>query len=116
MPGVAVPALTVSVELPPAVTDVGLREAVAPLGTPETARLTVPALPEMTAVDMVLEPLVPCARLRLLGLAAIEKSLPHPGSLNDPMRVFQLNSPVAGMYWFVYQNVQSSLGSTAIAL
>src|SRR5215471_8297714 len=74
MPGVAVPALTVSVELPPAVTDAGLREAVAPLGTPETARLNVPALPETTAVEMLLVPLVPCTRLRLLGLAEIEKS------------------------------------------
>src|SRR5215467_3426073 len=74
MPGVAVPALTVSVELPPAVTDAGLREAVAPLGTPETERMTVPALPETTAVEMLLEPLVPCTRLRLFGLAEIEKS------------------------------------------
>ena len=34
VPGVALPAPSVSVELPPAVTDVGLREAVAPVGTP----------------------------------------------------------------------------------
>ena len=73
MPAAAVPALTVSTELAPAVTDVGLREAVAPAGTPETERVTVPALPT-TAVEMLLEPLVPCARLRLLGLAEIEKS------------------------------------------
>ena len=34
VPGVALPAPSVSVELAPAVTDVGLREAVAPAGTP----------------------------------------------------------------------------------
>jgi hypothetical protein len=69
-----VPALTVRVELPPAVTEVGLSEAVAPLGTPETLRLTVCALPAVTAVEIVLEPEVPCARLKLVGLAEIEKS------------------------------------------
>ncbi len=37
-----------------------------PLGSPETVRLTVPALPEVTAVEIVLEPLA--------GLAEIEKS------------------------------------------
>ena len=34
VPGVALPAPSVSVELAPAVTDVGSREAVAPAGTP----------------------------------------------------------------------------------
>ena len=36
----------------------------------------------------------------------------QPGSTNDAMRVCQLNDPSAGMYWLVYQNVQSSAGST----
>ncbi len=35
-------------------------------------RLTVPALPEVTAVEIVLEP--PCWTVRLAGLAEIEKS------------------------------------------
>jgi hypothetical protein len=119
VPGAAVPAFTVNVALLPAVTDPGLSEALAPLGTPETARLTVPAAPT-TVVEMVLDPLVPCTRLKLPGLAEIEKSLPagagQPGNLNEAIRVDQLNSPSTGMYWFVYQNVQSSLGSIAIAL
>ena len=74
MPAAAVPALTVSTEPPPAVTDAGLREAVAPLGAPETERVTVCALPEVIAVEMLLEPLVPGEMLRLRGLAEIEKS------------------------------------------
>src|SRR5437879_11958262 len=44
-PGAAVPAPTVSVELPPAVTDVGLRGAVAPAGVPLTVRLPGCAAP-----------------------------------------------------------------------
>jgi len=120
VPAAALPALTFSVALLPAVTDPGLSEALAPLGTPETARLTVPAVPLVTAVEMLIEPLVPCTRLKLVGLAEIEKSLPadaaQPGSLNEAMRVFQLNAPLLERYSFVYQNVQSSLGSMAIAL
>jgi hypothetical protein len=119
VPGAAVPAFTFSIELLPAVTDPGLSKALAPLGTPETVRLTVAALPETTVVEIVLDPFAPCTRLKLAGLGEIEKSLlagPHPANLNEPMRVFQLDAPLAGTYWFVYQKVQSSLGSMAIAL
>ena len=72
MPAAAVPALTFSVALLPALTDVGVTEALAPLGVPDTARLIVPPLPT-TVVEMVLEPLAPCTRLTLLGLAEIVK-------------------------------------------
>src|SRR2546423_7698599 len=72
MPAAALPALTFSVALPPALMDVGVTEALAPLGVPDTARLIVPPVPT-TVVEMVLEPLVPCSRLRLLGLAEIVK-------------------------------------------
>ena len=41
VPGVALPAPSVSVELAPAVTDVGSREAVAPAGTPLVVSDTV---------------------------------------------------------------------------
>src|SRR5258708_19077718 len=47
VPGAAVPVFTLSVELPPAVTDVGLSDALAPLGRPVTERLTVCAFPEV---------------------------------------------------------------------
>ena len=68
------PALIVSVEPPPAVTDVGLRVAVAPVGTPETVSEIVSALPEITAVLMVDGLDAPCARERLEGEALMEKS------------------------------------------
>src|SRR5438132_14095473 len=71
VPGTAVPAPTVSVEAPPAVTEVGLRVAVAPAGVPLTVRLTVSAVPLVTAVEMVGGPLAPCSRGRLAGLALI---------------------------------------------
>jgi len=38
------------------------------------------------------------------------------GNLNEPMRVLQLNAPFDGMYSVVNQNVQSSPGSSVIAL
>lgn len=68
------PAPTVRVELPPAVTEVGLSVAVAPAGVPLTVRLIVSALPLVTAVETVESPLAPCANERLAGLALIEKS------------------------------------------
>jgi hypothetical protein len=37
-------------------------------------------------------------------------------SLNEPMNVAQLNEPLLGWYWFVYQKVQSSLGSMRMAV
>ena len=56
----------------------------------------------------------------LLGEAEMVKSgvggAPHPGNLKDAMRVFQLKDPLAGMYSLAYQKVQSSTGSTDIAL
>src|SRR5436189_381635 len=53
VPGAAVPAPTVSVELPPAVTELGLSVAVVPAGVPLTVRLTVSAEPLVTAVEIV---------------------------------------------------------------
>jgi hypothetical protein len=49
----------VRVELPPAVTDVGLNVAVAPDGRPLAPRATVCAEPLVTAVDIVDVPLWP---------------------------------------------------------
>ena len=65
----------VRVELPPAVTEDGLRVAVIPAGAPLALRLTVPAEPLVTAVLMVAVPLLPCWMLKALGEALIEKSL-----------------------------------------
>jgi hypothetical protein len=74
VPGAAVPTSRLSVAPPPVVTDAGLKDAVAPLGAPETDRLIVSALPLSCAVNTLLDPLVPCTTLRLLGLAEIVKS------------------------------------------
>ena len=68
------PASTVNVEPVPASTLVELRDTVAPLGAPETLRLMIPAV-STTKVEIVLEPLVPGARLRLDGEALMVKSV-----------------------------------------
>src|SRR5205814_696616 len=69
----ALRAFTFSVALVPAVTDVGVTEALAPLGVPDTLRLIVPPLPT-TVVEMVLQPLAPCTRLTQLGPPAVVKT------------------------------------------
>src|SRR5437773_8982108 len=73
VPGAAVPAPTVRVELPPAVTELGLSVAVAPAGVPLTVRLTVSAEPLVTAVEIVDVPLAHCTSERLTGDAAVEQ-------------------------------------------
>ena len=45
--------LTLKVELPPAVTEVGLKLPVTPAGRPLAEKLTVWAEPEVTAVETV---------------------------------------------------------------
>ena len=69
----------------------------------------------MIAVEIVEVPLPPWPMLRLVGAALIEKSggpLVQLGNLNEPTLVCQLKLPLPARYWFVYQNVQSSVGST----
>ena len=39
----------------------------------------------------------------------------QPGNLNDAICVLQLKDPLAFSYSFVYQEVQSSVGSTLMA-
>ena len=58
------------------------------------------------------------ANVRLVGLkvAAGAAAPPQLGNLKLEMRVFQLKDPVVFMYSCVYQNVQSSTGSTVMAL
>ncbi len=66
---------TVSVEDPPAVTEVGFTLAVAPVGAPLVDRLTVAAAPAVTAVDTVAVADDPAVTLAPVGDNAIEKSL-----------------------------------------
>ena len=107
--------MTVRVDEPPAVTEVGLKPTVVPAGWPLALRPTVWADPLVTAVLIVEVPLAPWATFRLFGPAAIEKSdgaVLQFGNLNVPILVCQLKVPFEAMYSFVYQNVQSSAGST----
>ena len=61
-------------ELPPVVTDAGLKLTDTPAGCPLALRFTVCVEPVTTAVLIVAVALPPCAIVRLLGLAPIEKS------------------------------------------
>ena len=64
----------VSVELPPAVTVLGLKAAVAPAGRPVALSVSVCAFPLVTLVLMLEVALEPWTTDTLLGLAPIEKS------------------------------------------
>ena len=68
--------VNVDVAEPPEVkvTEVGLNEAVTPVGAPETERLTVPAKPLRDVTVIVDVPELPCAMVREVGEADIEKS------------------------------------------
>jgi hypothetical protein len=72
--GVLDEVVTVSVEEEPAVTEVGLKEADAPDGSPEAVSETVCALPEVTVVEMVEVAEPPGLTEAEAGLAEIEKS------------------------------------------
>ena len=65
----------VSVEPLPAVTEVGLKLAVAPEGTPLAESDTVPAAPDVNAVDTLDVVPAPAATDALVGLRLMEKSL-----------------------------------------
>ena len=72
--GVLLETASVSVELPPAVTDPGLKEAVTPGGSPLALSATVSGEPLITAVETLDVALPPCTADTLLGFALIEKS------------------------------------------
>ena len=81
LPDAVVLALSVSVELWPAVTDAGLKEPVTPDGRPLTESETVCALPLVTAVLTVNEVLLPWATVALEGVTETEKSFAGGGVL-----------------------------------
>ena len=94
--------------------------AVTPEGSPETERVTDPVNPFRGFTVIVLLPLLPWVTLKELGEAESEKSglavPPQAVNLKFAMRVLQLNDPLDFRYSVVYQNVQSSTGSTLRAL
>ena len=109
------PTFTVMVEEFPEATDAGLKLTVVPAGIPLALRFTVCEPPLVIAVPIVEVPVAPWATERVAGFALIEKSdgpLVQLGNLNEAIRVCQLKLPFAERYSPVYQNVQSSLGST----
>jgi hypothetical protein len=70
VPSAAEPVFTVRVELVAVL--VGDKDAVAPVGTPEMARLTVSAKPPVAATVIVLVPFCPSATLNAAGEAESE--------------------------------------------
>jgi hypothetical protein len=113
--GVVLEVEIVIVEVPLPLSDAGLNVADAPEGRPDADRFTVWLAPvSVTVIVDVVE--LPTVTVPELGEAEIEKScvVEQPGSWKDASLVFQLKLPLAGMYSLVYQNVQSSDGSTCI--
>ena len=109
--------LTVSVELPEVFTEVGLKLAVAPVGSPLTLKPTVPVNPFTAPIVALYVVLLPCVTLWEDGVAPIVKSgvvEPQVGNLNDASQVVQLKLPFLARYSLLYQNVQSSAGSMAM--
>jgi hypothetical protein len=121
---VALPTLTgllaVKVKIVDDVPLVWLKLAVSPEGRPDAAKLTVPLKPFNGFTLMVLVVLLPCVSVTLAGAAESEKSgvagLTQLGNLKLAIRVFQLKIPVFFIYSVVNQKVQSSAGSTCMAL
>lgn len=117
---VPVAAVLLAVSVNTLVEVVGLvpKVAVTPAGRPEADRLTLPVNPPDGLTVTVLLPLPPWVTETLVGEAESEKSgaAPQFGNLKLAMCVFQLNEPVVFMYSVVNQKVQSSTGSTVMAL
>ena len=93
--------------------------AVTPLGKPEALSVVAALKPFKLVTVMVLVPFEPCVMASEEGAAPTVKSgvvLPQVGNLKFAMRVFQLKVPLVLMYSCVYQKVQSSTGSTCMAL
>ena len=82
---------------------------------PVAVRSTFWPPPLVTAVLTVETSDVPCSIVSALGESESENlstvRATQPGNEKEAIRVFQLKTPEAGRYSFVYQNVQSSAGS-----
>ena len=115
---VAAVALAVKVSVLVVEAGFGLKPAVTPLGKPVAERVTLPLNPFIGVMLIVLVPLLPCVTVTLLGdgervkLGAAEQ----PVKMKDAMLVAQSKVPVTFWYWSTYQKVQSSAGSTCIAV
>src|SRR5207253_3333272 len=93
---------------------------VGPLGFDVTL-YEVMALPPSEAGGLKLTvawafPAVAVTFVGALGAVGVGSGVLQPASLKETMRVLQLKVPFAFKYSVVYQKVQSSTGSTVIAL
>lgn len=116
---VPVVAVLLAVKVRTLVPVVGLvpKVAVTPAGRAELESVTDPVKPPEGVTVIVLLPLVPWVTANELGEAERVKSgVPQLANLKFAMRVLQLNVPFAFRYSVVYQKVQSSTGSTVMAL
>jgi hypothetical protein len=94
VPIVAVP-LTVSVNTLVLGVLVGLKDAVTPLGRPDTDKLTFPVKPFSGVTVIVEAPLAPCVTVKLLGEAESEKLGPKTGQLLTRLAALTVPMPVA---------------------
>lgn len=89
--------LAVKVTVLPVVELVGLNDAVTPVGRPDAEKLTLPLNPFVGETEIELEPLLPCATVKLLGDAESEKSavpVEPPASAVTRAAPFGLPQPV----------------------
>src|SRR5690242_3751821 len=96
-----------------------LKVTVTPLGCPVAVNVMSLLKPFSAVVLMVEVPLLPCSTVTEEGEALMLKSgfeFPQLENLKFAIRVAQLNEPVVLMYSCVNQKVQSSTGSTCMAL
>jgi hypothetical protein len=92
---IAATVLAVSINVLVAVAALGLNNAVTPLGSPDTDKLTLPLNPFCGVTVIVLVPLVPCVIVKLSGDAESEKFGPEDGQLFTKFAAFTLPMPVA---------------------
>jgi hypothetical protein len=85
--GVFPPVVTVNVELPVPVTDVGEKLAVAPVGNPLALSVTTPVNPFSAAMLAVYVVALPTVTVRVPGLPEIVKSAPGGGAFTSKLTV-----------------------------
>src|SRR6266851_945545 len=101
----------VRTELPPAVTDAGLKVPVAPAGRPLTDRVTVCAIPDATCVLTVYVVLEPWTTVCAEGLALIAKS---SGTGAATVRPTAVECVAPDGYWPVMDNVNVPVAAVVV--
>ncbi len=84
----------------------------------EIFSVAVPLLVSVTVCGELVCPIGTFLKFKAVADRETAGPPPPPQVVNtkDPMRELQLNVPFTFSYWLVYQNVQSSLGSTCNAV